>query len=41
MQLSLVLVWVTLSFIVVGVIMLLLQPSLDSNSLIAIINPNY
>lgn len=37
MQLNLMLLWVTLSFVVVGIIMLLLQPSIDFHSLMALI----
>lgn len=31
MQLNMILIWVTLSFVVVGIITLLLQPWLDSH----------
>ena len=37
MQLNLILLWITLSFIIVGIIMLLLQPSIDYRSLVALV----
>jgi hypothetical protein len=37
MRLNLMLLWITLSFIVVGIIMLLLQPSIDPDSLVAVV----
>lgn len=35
MQLTLMLFWITLSFVVVGIVMLLLQPAIDFHSLVA------
>lgn len=38
MRLNPLLFWITFSFIVAGIIMLLLQPSIDSGTLVALIN---
>lgn len=38
MQLNLTLFWITVSFIIVGIIVLLLQPSIDSDMLVALIS---